>query len=139
MSVSPGAAAPPKQAGFQETCRLEHLDWPASITPDRRPLYAAFTLEFLAKREHMPLFGPAGVGKSFLAQDPGYTAVRAGKTIRFIHADDFFRVMTQARVDNSLKRTFRYFMTPDLMIIDDMGMHQHAPLHRPSSPPTPTS
>ena len=65
-------------AGFQETCRLEDFNRSASITLDRRLLYAAFPLEFLSKHEHVLLVGPAGVGKSFLAQ---------------------------ARVDNSVDRT----------------------------------
>ena len=67
---------------------------------------------------------PAGVGKSFLAQALGYTAIRAGHTVRFIHADDFFKAMTQARVDNSVERTFRSFLSPDLLILDDLGLHR---------------
>ena len=55
-------------AGFEETCRLEDFDWSAWITLDRRLLDAVFSLEFLDKHEHVLLVGPAGVGKSFLAQ-----------------------------------------------------------------------
>ena len=112
------------QAGFQETCRLEDFDWSASITVDRRLLDAVFSLEFLSKHEHVLLVGPAGVGKSFLAQALGYASVRAGHTVRFIHADDYFRTMNQARVDNSAERTFRSFLTPDLLILDDLGLHR---------------
>ena len=72
--------------GFEEACRLEDFDWFASISLDRRPLDAAFSLEFLDRHEHVLLVGPAGVGKSFLAQALGYSAVRAGHTVRFIHA-----------------------------------------------------
>ena len=32
--------------------------------------------------------------------------------------------MTQARVDNSLERTFRSFLSPDLLILDDLGLHK---------------
>ena len=73
-------------AGFEETCRLEDFDWSASITLDRRLLDAVFSLEFLDKHEHVLLVGPAGVGKSFLAQALGYSAVRAGHTVRFVQA-----------------------------------------------------
>ena len=44
--------------------------------------------------------------------------------MRFVHDDDFFRSMTQARVDNSVDRTFRTFLTPDLLIVDDLGLHR---------------
>ena len=111
-------------AGFQEICRLEDFDWSVSITMDRRLLDAACSLEFLARHEHVLLVGPAGVGKSFLAQALGYAAVRAGHTVRFSHTDDYLRTMAQARVDNSLERTFRSFLTPDLLILDDLGLHR---------------
>ena len=111
-------------AGFEETCRLEDFDWSASITLDRRLLDAASSLEFILKREHVLLVGPAGVGKSYLAQALGYAAIRAGYTARFVHADDYFRSMSQARVDNSVDRTFRSFLAPDLLILDDLGLHR---------------
>ncbi len=112
------------RAGFQEICRLEDFDWTADITLDRRLLDAAFSLEFLDKREHVLLVGPAGVGKSFLAQALGHAAVRAGHSVRFSHADDFFKAMNQARADHSTDKTFRSFLTPDLLILDDLGLHR---------------
>ena len=32
--------------------------------------------------------------------------------------------MAQARVDNSVDRTLRSFLSPDLLILDDLGLHQ---------------
>ena len=113
-----------QRAGFEQTCRLEDFDWSASITLDRRLLDAAFSLQFLDRNEHVLLVGPVGVGKSFIAQALGYAAVRAGHTVRFVHADDFFRAMAQARVDHSTDKTFRSFLAPDLLILDDLGLHR---------------
>ena len=90
-----GCRAP---ASRRPAARLEDFDWSAANTLDRRLLDAVFSLEFLAKHEHVLLVGPAGVGKSFLAQALGYAAVRSGHTVRFIHADNFFWAMAQAKV-----------------------------------------
>ena len=64
------------------------------------------------------------MGKSFIAQALGYAAVRAGHTVRFVHADDFFRAMAQAKVDHSTDKTFRSFLAQDLLILDDLGLHR---------------
>ena len=80
------------------------------------------------------LVGPAGVGASW--PRPGYSAVRAGHTVRFSHADDFFRAMAQP--DNSVDRAFRSFLTPDLLILDDLGLltaQQGRPLRTHPQPP----
>ena len=72
----------------------------------------------------MLFLGPTGAGKSLLGQALGHAAVRAGHNVRFIHADDFARAMAQARVDNSVERSFRSFLAPDLLILDDFGLHK---------------
>ena len=78
--------------------------------------------------------GPAGAGKSFVAHALRYFAVRTGYSLRCIHAGGFFRALAQARVDNSVDHAFRSFLTPDLLILDDLGLHglaaqQSADLH----------
>ena len=55
--------------------------------------------------------------------------------VRFSHAADFFEAMDQARVDNSVDCTFPPFLSPDLPILDDLGLHrltaQQCAVHRP--------
>lgn len=116
-----------QQAGFEEVCRLEDFDWTAQITVDRHLLDVVFSLGFLERHEHVLFLGPVGVGKSFLAQALGFAAVRAGHSVRFTRADDLFRCLAQARVDHSLEKTFRSFLTPDLLILDDLGLHRLSP------------
>ena len=113
-----------RQAGFEQLCRLEDFDWSAQVRLDRRLLDAACSLRFLDRREHVLLVGPAGVGKSFLAQALGYAAVRSGHSVRFVTADQYFRELAQARADHSTEKTFRGFLAPDLLILDDLGLHR---------------
>jgi DNA replication protein DnaC len=113
-----------RSAGFEELCRLEDFDWTAAVTLDRRMLDAVFSLDFLNRHEHVLFVGPVGVGKSFLSQSLGYAAVRGGHSVRFIRADAFFRTMSQSRVDHTLEKTFRSFLSPDLLILDDFGLQK---------------
>ena len=113
-----------EKAGFEQICSLEDFDWGADISMDRRLVDAVFSLEFLQRCEHVLLVGPVGVGKSFLAQALGYAAVKAGHAVRFARADHFFRDMARARLDATTERTFRSYLAPDLLILDDLGLQR---------------
>ena len=77
---------------------------------------------FIEAAEHVLLVGPVGVGKSFLAQALGYAALKADRSVRFTRADDYFRDLAHARLDGTLEKTFRSYLTPDLLILDDLGL-----------------
>ena len=113
-----------EKAGFEQICSLEDFDWGAEISMDKRLIDAVFSLEFLERSEHVLLVGPVGVGKSFLAQALGYAAVKAGHAVRFARADHFFRDMARARLDATAERTFRSYLAPDLLILDDLGLQR---------------
>jgi len=113
-----------QKAGFEEICRLDDFDWAAGVKFDRRLVDIAFSLDFLSRHEHVILVGPVGVGKSFLAQALGYATVRAGHSVRFTRADAFFKSLAQSRVDHTLEKTFRSYLTPDLLILDDFGLQK---------------
>jgi DNA replication protein DnaC len=112
------------QAGFEDHVSLEEFDWSAQIQVDRRQLQAVFSLAFLQRHEHVLFVGPVGVGKTFLAQALGVAAVRAGHPVVFTRADGFFKDLAQARVDHSFERAFRRYLAPDLLIVDDFGLHR---------------
>jgi DNA replication protein DnaC len=57
-------------AGFEEVAGLEAFDWAAPIQVDRRQLQAIFTLDFLARRQHVLFVGPVGVGKPITRRYP---------------------------------------------------------------------
>ncbi|MCL0098575.1 IS21-like element helper ATPase IstB [Dehalococcoidia bacterium] len=113
-----------QKAGFDQVCRLEDFDWTAQMTVERRLLDAVFSLDFINRYKDVLFVGPVGVGKSFLAQALGYAAVRAGHSVRFTRADAFFRSLAQSRVDHTLEKTFRSFLSPDLLILDDFGLQR---------------
>ena len=62
------------QAGFEDRVTLDSFDWASQVQLDRRQLQQVFTLEFLARKEHVVFVGPVGVGKTMLAQSLGSPA-----------------------------------------------------------------
>jgi DNA replication protein DnaC len=112
------------QAGFEDYVTLDEFDWSVPVQVDRRKLQTVFTLGFLARHEHVLFVGPVGVGKTFLAQAVGVAAVRAGHAVLFTRADRLFKDLAQSRVDHSFDRAFRRYLIPDLLIVDDFGLHR---------------
>ena len=62
-----------------------------------------------------------------MAQTLRYADIIAVHTTYFIHANIFFRAIAEARVNNSVDRIFRSFSSPDLLILDDLGLHRLTP------------
>jgi DNA replication protein DnaC len=112
------------QAGFEDRVSLEDFDWTAAIQLDRRHLNELFSLHFLQKKEHVLLIGPVGVGKTFLAQALGAAATRAGHSVLFRRADHLLRELGQSRADHSFEAVFRRYLAPDLLVVDDFGLHR---------------
>lgn len=112
------------QADFEEIVTLDEFDWNAPVQVDRRQLQAIFSLQFMARREHILLLGPVGVGKTFLAQALGAAAIRAGHSVLFTRADGLFKDLAQARIDHSYERAFRRYLVPELLVVDDFGLHR---------------
>jgi DNA replication protein DnaC len=111
-------------AGFEERVSLEDFDFEAPIQVDRRHLDELFSLNFLARREHVIFVGPVGVGKTFLAQALGSAAIRAGHSVLFRRTDLLLRELNQARADHSFETQFRRYLAPDLLVLDDFGIHR---------------
>ncbi|TME23438.1 MAG: ATP-binding protein [Chloroflexi bacterium] len=112
------------QAGFEDRVTLDGFDWTSPVQLDRRQLQQVFSLEFLARKEHVVFVGPVGVGKTMLAQSLGSTSVRAGHSVLFIRADALLAELGQARADRSYDKVFRRYLAPDLVILDDFGLRR---------------
>ena len=112
------------QAGFEDRVTLDGFDWASPVQLDRRQLQQVFTLEFLARKEHVVFVGPVGVGKTMLAQCLGSASVRAGHSVLFVRADALLAELGQARADRSYEKVFRRYLAPDLVILDDFGLRR---------------
>jgi DNA replication protein DnaC len=83
-----------------------------------------FGLHFIERRENVILTGPVGVGKTFLASALGHAACRAGYRVLFTRADTMLKTLAQSRADNSFDRQLRYYLSPDVLVVDDFGLRR---------------
>lgn len=110
------------QAKFEEEKILEGLQmglYPVKIQQLIRDLACG---HYLAEHQHVIVMGPTGTGKTHLAQALGHLACRQGKSVRFIRADVLFRTLNASRADQTWNKTFKQFLQPELLIVDDFAL-----------------
>ena len=111
-----------QRASFEEPKTLEDVEFPANPSLNPAAVRDLATGLFIERREHVLLYGPAGTGKTHLAQALGHHACRTGRSVLFLKAAKLFRVLQAARADNSWEVELRRLLAPDLLIIDDFGL-----------------
>ena len=105
--------------------QLHAWDDTAAITFDQQ-LWAELTsLRFLADAYNVLIIGPVGVGKTFLANALGHTAVRRHHSVHHERADKLFKRLRGARLDNSYEDEMRKLHRVEVvLIIDDLALHR---------------
>ncbi len=109
-----------KAAGFPAPKSLEGFDITASSLP-RATFEFLASLEWLDRSDNLCLAGPAGVGKSHLAQALGRAAITAGKKVRFFQADQLIEALYRGLADNTVGKLIERLLRHDLIVIDDLG------------------
>ena len=113
-----------KSASVNPDQTLERFDWDAGVTVDRDILKELFSLEFIDRHENVIFCGPVGVGKTFLANALAHSACRRGKKVLMGRAKKIFKTLRQSRADNSFEKELVKFLSPDLLVIDDLGLQK---------------
>jgi DNA replication protein DnaC len=104
---------------FQKT--LADFDFTAQPSIDERQVRDLATLRFVADGQNVVLLGPPGVGKTHLAVALSMQAISQGVGTYFIPAHDLVNDLRTAYSENRLERRMRVYLTPKLLVIDEMG------------------
>jgi DNA replication protein DnaC len=111
-----------QRARLEADMQFERWDNTAKVTFDQVLHNELMTLRFLESHHHVAIVGPVGVGKTFVAHALGHVACRRAKSVLALGADQLFKTLKHARLDNSYEAELRRLISVDLLIIDDFGL-----------------
>jgi DNA replication protein DnaC len=89
---------------------------------DRQLWNELCSLRFLPDARGAVILGPVGVGKTHLATALGHIAIRRRCSVLFARADQLFRHLKAARLDNSVEAEMRRLARIELLILDDFAL-----------------
>ena len=115
------------RASFEEEKTLEGFDFSFNPKLNAKLIRDLGNCTFIEKKEHVLLYGSAGVGKSHIAQALGHQACRSGYEVLFTKAVKLLRFLLAGRADHSWEKRMKRYLTPDLLIIDDFGLSSLSP------------
>ena len=119
-----------RQAKINTTKTLETFDFGFNPALNRQQILRLAECDFIRQKRNVLLCGPAGVGKSHLAQALAHAACRQGFRALYISTHDLLRHLHGGRADDSYRKRLRYYLRPDLLVLDDFGL-------KPLPPPMP--
>jgi DNA replication protein DnaC len=122
-----GIEARLKMARFPWMKTMEQFDFSFQPTIDKKIVRELSSATFVERGENIIILGPPGVGKTHLAIAFGVKALEAGHTVLFLTLESMITRLTRARMENRVERQLIQFVSPRVLIIDEMG---YLPMNR---------
>lgn len=94
---------------------------------DKKMLAEIRSCRFVDQRKNIILIGKPGTGKTHLANAIGLEAAAKGYSVLFSHLHTLLERLAQARADNSHRRILQQTISPDILILDEIGFRALAP------------
>ncbi len=101
---------------------MEAIDYKNPRGLSKQQMLELGQLRWMGKKQNVAFTGPAGAGKSYLAQALGHQACRQGHRVIYARLPKLLTAMLQARADGSYAKLLKKFEKANLLILDDLGV-----------------
>ena len=108
---------------------MADFDWAWPTQCDQRAIAELMSLDFLSSATNAILVGPAGVGKTTIAQNIAHQAVLQGKTVLLTTAGQLLGDLAGLDSDSALRYRLRRYAAPDLLVVDEVGYLSYSNRH----------
>lgn len=116
-----------RRAHFEETTTLEGFEFTAAPKLPAAAIRDLAALRWLQAGESVILYGPAGVGKTHIAQALAHLAIRAGADVRFTKTSRDLADLAGGHADGTWTRRLRELARPAVLVLDDFAMRELTP------------
>jgi DNA replication protein DnaC len=111
-----------RRAAVDTQKTIEAFDFRFNPTIKRSVLRDLATCEFVEAKRNVLIVGPAGVGKSHIAQALGHEACRRGHSVLFQPTHKLMAHIHAGRADGTFERRLANAVRVDVLILDDFGL-----------------
>jgi DNA replication protein DnaC len=100
---------------------LETFEFGYQPSIDRKQVQMLASCHFIEHGDNVVILGPPGVGKTHLSVGLGLKAIEAGYRVFFSTAANLIAALTKAHAEGRLEEKLKFYVTPRLLIIDEIG------------------
>jgi DNA replication protein DnaC len=109
------------KAKFPYAKNIEDFDFAFQPSIDKKAISDICTTSFVKEKRNVVFIGSPGTGKSHLSIGIGIKAILKGYKVLFTQVSEMLQALHFSKADNSYYNKLNYYLTPDLLILDELG------------------